>query len=272
MNLEETVPNTRLRIARHLKGWTQSELAAAIGTSFETVSRWERGITFPNPYFRVQLCAILGQTAQELGLNTPAPSSQHAVFLASAHVDTGNEVIASIRTGLQMHGIALWSSHLLKRQQEDDSKKVLREIMRDVYLVLLVASPHTRSSRNVNEALRVAHLYQRPICILWVEGEFLHNCIPATCNKSTPTIDARKGYHHLALAQIIALCEHEEFPATKKLGLVPAAGTTTMPADQAQSRCPYEELYTLLLHHATFFAHDQRINDLLAHLKTLLTE
>ena len=57
MLTEENVPNERLRRTRHLKGWTQSDLADAVGTDFETVSRWERGITMPSAYFREQLCA-----------------------------------------------------------------------------------------------------------------------------------------------------------------------------------------------------------------------
>src|SRR5215470_16729523 len=68
MNPEELVPNERLRHARDLKGWSQAELAEQVGTSFEMVSRWERGITVPGPYYRKHLCAALGQTAEELGL------------------------------------------------------------------------------------------------------------------------------------------------------------------------------------------------------------
>ncbi len=277
MDLEEIVPNTHLRLARHLKGWTQSDLAAALGTSFETVSRWERGITLPGPYFRVRLCTILGQTAQELGLsiNTDdmtAPSSLLSVFLASAHADAENEMVASIKTGLQVQGIALWSNRLIKRQQEDNPKKALREIISGVHLVLLIASPHTRSSRNVNAALRLANLYQRHICLLWVEGEHLQDCIPAGRNEFIHTIDVRQGCHQLALAEIIAILERIESTARETLELTPVARTTGMSSSQTQSRCPYEELHTLLLNHANMFTHDQRIDELLALLKALLAE
>jgi len=63
MNQEEFVPNERLRRARSLKGWSQAELAEQVGTSFEMVSRWERGITVPSPYYRERMCSALGQTA-----------------------------------------------------------------------------------------------------------------------------------------------------------------------------------------------------------------
>ena len=52
MNPGEFVPNERLRRARSLKGWSQAELAEQVGTSFEMVSRWERGVTVPSHYYR----------------------------------------------------------------------------------------------------------------------------------------------------------------------------------------------------------------------------
>src|SRR6266487_4644117 len=87
MFLEENVPNEQLRHVRHLKGWTQSGLAELLGTDFETVSRWERGITVPGAYFREGLCIVLEKTSEELGLiadrNEPlAPSTSPCVFLA----------------------------------------------------------------------------------------------------------------------------------------------------------------------------------------------
>src|SRR5690349_11693925 len=89
---QENVPNERLRRVRHLKGWTQSDLAEAVGTDFETVSRWERGITMPSAYFREHLCRALQKTPEELGfvqsLDEPlVPSSTPCVFLAAAYAD-----------------------------------------------------------------------------------------------------------------------------------------------------------------------------------------
>jgi transcriptional regulator with XRE-family HTH domain len=90
MLIEENVPNERLRRARHLKGWTQSDLAEAVGTDFETVSRWEGGISLPSAYFRVHLCRVLEKTLEELGFvqsldESLAPSTAPCVFLAAAN-------------------------------------------------------------------------------------------------------------------------------------------------------------------------------------------
>src|SRR5206468_4393780 len=44
-----------------------------LGTTPLNISRWERGLTSPNPYFRHKLCALFGLSETELGLR-PDPS------------------------------------------------------------------------------------------------------------------------------------------------------------------------------------------------------
>ncbi|GER81649.1 hypothetical protein KTAU_02870 [Thermogemmatispora aurantia] len=61
-------PNRRLRQARELRGWSQAKVAEQIGTDATTVSRWERGLFSPTPYFREKLCQLFGKNAEELGL------------------------------------------------------------------------------------------------------------------------------------------------------------------------------------------------------------
>src|SRR5581483_7560720 len=65
-------PNYRLKQARELRGWSQAKVAEQIGTDATTVSRWERGIFSPTPYFREKLCDLFGKNAEELGLVEPA--------------------------------------------------------------------------------------------------------------------------------------------------------------------------------------------------------
>jgi tetratricopeptide (TPR) repeat protein/DNA-binding XRE family transcriptional regulator len=64
----EAIPNTRLSREREQRGWSQQELADQLGTTPVNVSRWERGLTTPSPYFRHKLCDLFGKTARELGL------------------------------------------------------------------------------------------------------------------------------------------------------------------------------------------------------------
>ena len=64
----QAIPNRRLREERERRCWSQLEVADQIGTTSLNVSRWERGITFPTPHFRQELCTLFGKSAGELGL------------------------------------------------------------------------------------------------------------------------------------------------------------------------------------------------------------
>ena len=61
-------PNQKLRYERERRAWSQQEVADVVGTTPLNVSRWERGVTIPGPYFRQKLCEVFEKTAQELGL------------------------------------------------------------------------------------------------------------------------------------------------------------------------------------------------------------
>jgi transcriptional regulator with XRE-family HTH domain len=68
MKQSKALPNQLLLQERLCHHWSQREVAAKLGTSFVNVSRWERGITSPGPYFRQQLCVLFNRQPQELGL------------------------------------------------------------------------------------------------------------------------------------------------------------------------------------------------------------
>jgi DNA-binding XRE family transcriptional regulator len=60
--------NSALRTERKRRGWTQAEVAEALGISTKTVVRWEKGRAVPFPYYRQKLSTLFGKTVQELGL------------------------------------------------------------------------------------------------------------------------------------------------------------------------------------------------------------
>ena len=132
MTVEERVPNERLRHARSLRGWSQAKLAEEVGTSFEMVSRWERGVTIPTLYFRAQLCKALGMTAEQLGL-VYGPSELLAiptspfVFLACSYADNEKAVVTQLKSVLQKHGITLWSGRHIGMQGLEQPRKALGE-------------------------------------------------------------------------------------------------------------------------------------------------
>src|SRR5215471_16537944 len=73
----QATPNRQLRQERELRCWSQLEVADQIGTTSLNVSRWERGITFPSPHFRQELCTLFGKSARELGLLQDETTDSH---------------------------------------------------------------------------------------------------------------------------------------------------------------------------------------------------
>src|SRR5436305_14385113 len=198
MNPKEVVPNDRLRRARLLKGWSQAKLAEQVGTSFEMVSRWERGVTVPGPRYRKRLYAVLGKTAEELGLMRdledpftlpPAP----LVLLASSHADAEKVIVSQLKTALQERGTAFWNSRKFGRQGTESSRAVLHEVVRAAQVILVIVSPEARSSRHVRDAFEMARIYQRPVCGIWIEGEHLAHCLPERHVELAALIDARES-------------------------------------------------------------------------------
>ena len=215
MSVEERVPNERLRHARSLRGWSQAKLAEEVGTSFEMVSRWERGVTIPTLYFRAHLCEALGMTAEELGLvHDPSdllaiPTSPF-VFLACSYADHEKAVVTRLKTVLQKRGIPLWSGRHIGRQGLEQPRKALGEAIRAAQMLLLIVLPEARSSRHVREALEIARMYQRPICGVWIEGENWQECLPSNEQELSLALDARSSDAAALFEEIVTLLQHSE--------------------------------------------------------------
>ena len=77
-------PRVHLAEARMQHGWSQQEVAELIGTTYVNVSRWERGVTRPSPYYRKKLGALYGKTEQELELTREPLNAHEAQELNSA--------------------------------------------------------------------------------------------------------------------------------------------------------------------------------------------
>lgn len=95
-------PNRRLKQARELRGWSQAKVAEEIGTDATTVSRWERGLFSPTPYFRERLCKLFNQNAEELGLLESADYS--SIRERSSSVFPTPLIIPSLHTNGEWRG------------------------------------------------------------------------------------------------------------------------------------------------------------------------
>lgn len=212
MNVEEIIPNERLKRARHEQGWTQAELAEKLDTSFETVSRWERGIKAPGAFYRKKLCDVFGKTAQELGFLVdpgapPIISPSPCVFFSSAYVDADRRFVANLKVELQTRGVTVWSSRIIRRQESNKKRYVLQEAVRAAQVILLIVSPSTYTSHHVHDTLRLARHYRRPVCALWIDGQNLQECLPKDWGEPYATIDVREGDEQLLCDKVITTLE-----------------------------------------------------------------
>jgi tetratricopeptide (TPR) repeat protein/transcriptional regulator with XRE-family HTH domain len=81
--MSDPQPRLRLIEARVAQKWSQQYVADCIGTTHLNVSRWERGITKPGPYFRSRLCSLFGKSEQELDLES-SPITSDTIPATSA--------------------------------------------------------------------------------------------------------------------------------------------------------------------------------------------
>jgi predicted ATPase/DNA-binding NarL/FixJ family response regulator/transcriptional regulator with XRE-family HTH domain len=213
MDYEERVPNEKLIRARLEKGWTQARLAEEVGTTFETVSRWERGVVIPGLFYREKLYSIFGKTATELGLDQAdtaslsSAGSTRIVFIASAYADAERKFVVSLKKELAARDITLWSSGLVKRQAAHHKSAILEEVIRAVQLVLVILSPHSKGSTHVRHSRDLARHFKQPVCEIWIEGESLQDCLPDSYGEPGVVIDARQGEDVALRKQIIATIE-----------------------------------------------------------------
>jgi transcriptional regulator with XRE-family HTH domain len=100
--------------ARLSRGWTQQHLADLLGTTAQTVSRWERGIATPGPYHRNKLSTIFGLSIAELGVGglSEARPNEH-----TAETEAGQEEAQAAQAAdqsrrlivpHQRHAVILW--------------------------------------------------------------------------------------------------------------------------------------------------------------------
>jgi|Deesub1362A_J573_1020465.scaffolds.fasta_scaffold00112_62 transcriptional regulator with XRE-family HTH domain len=61
----------RLRKAREARGWTQSQLAAKLNVSDATISRYEKGVRYPDPEMLKRLAFVLEASVDYLVGNEP---------------------------------------------------------------------------------------------------------------------------------------------------------------------------------------------------------
>lgn len=106
-----SIPNRLLRQARERACLSQEELAERLGIVQVTVSRWERGVTVPTPYYRRNLCALFGLTATELGLgpfpmhDSVADAGAHSESTAAGRIHEQDEMVPEPSSSVMMEPV-----------------------------------------------------------------------------------------------------------------------------------------------------------------------
>ncbi len=70
-------PNHALKCERQRRNLSQEDVAEKIGTSAVNISRWERGVTSPTPYYRQRLCELFDKNFDVLFPSLSAELEQH---------------------------------------------------------------------------------------------------------------------------------------------------------------------------------------------------
>ncbi len=81
-------PRKQLIDERLRRSWSQQDIAERLGTTPVNVSRWERGVTFPSPYYRQKLCDLFQKSAEELGLFIEAGSTSEEIEVGGTPSET----------------------------------------------------------------------------------------------------------------------------------------------------------------------------------------
>ena len=97
-----TRANSLLRQARKARLWSQGELAEHIGVAKETISRWENGVSRPQPQLLRQLCEVFQTTPEALGYalnheegaSPPCEDSSRSLFNAPSAIASSEPVSA----------------------------------------------------------------------------------------------------------------------------------------------------------------------------------
>jgi hypothetical protein len=156
--------------------------------------------------------------------------------------------------------IALSSRDIAVREdvEPEPQEEKLRQAIRAAQMVLLVLTPHVRSSASVKEHLRIAALYKRPIFCLWVQGEELQHLLPVGAERAT-ILDARGPRYQQALDEITTSLE--------RLARGANILEPPLPSLDFEPRNPYKGLRAFTEQdRADFFGREALIEELLSQL------
>ncbi len=190
----------------------------------------------------------------------PESDIPQGVFLAASSTD--DAFTARLKADLEERGIIVWNDRLKSAQNKLDQEDVLRQEIRAAQFVVVVISPHARTSRVWGEYLRIASMYERKLVFVWAAGDESGAVVPEAWGKTAGVdlIDARESRYGLALDEIAACLEEE------------SAASVPFESGLAEPRNPYEGLRAFTrVNAADFFGRVSLIQKLTEIMRRMLT-
>jgi energy-coupling factor transporter ATP-binding protein EcfA2 len=191
-----------------------------------------------------------------------SPMMSQRIFLSSAPGDA--DFAQQLSDDLQKRGVVVWNEQKGPDGVPASGEERLQRAIRSAQAVIMVVSPLTRTSRTVNEHLRLASLYRRRLILVWVGDD--PDAMPQRYGwRETTWIDAHQTSYSSALETLEASLSQERLTSiTALLG----------PSDdrpQAEPRNPYKGLRVFTADDTKdFFGRDRFVNELVKDVKELL--
>ncbi|MBA2396504.1 MAG: helix-turn-helix domain-containing protein [Ktedonobacteraceae bacterium] len=168
--------NMLLKQAREEHGWSQKDVAEKIGTDSKTVSRWERRIAYPSPYFRQKLSELFKKDLRELNLlnsaemvredgDPPISKLPVVVFedtenLPDKHIaDIDQHTVVNVSSGQQVRTTALQQQNrrrMLGRLRHSYSELLEYSLQKLVWIELGLAEMPNTVQNATNRLVRLS--------------------------------------------------------------------------------------------------------------------
>jgi hypothetical protein len=180
------------------------------------------------------------------------------VFLSATPADAA--FVARLKADLEARGSVVEST-----ANTPDQQNAVQQAIRVAQLVLVVISPHTRSSHTVKEHLQIASMYERPLVFVWAAGDEIAEALPEAWGNMAviDLIDARQTRYETALNELVAYLDAELSVTTP---LEPEPGER-----QGEPRNPYKGLSAFTQDDAAdFFGRDALIQELVETMQGML--
>jgi TIR domain len=180
------------------------------------------------------------------------------VYLASVAAESS--FADRLQRDLEDRGIIVWS---VPKEQSIDREKTVQQMIRVARIVVLIASPSTKYDRSIQEELRFAHMYQKPIAPLWVAGNTWQEAAPRQLVQSSYFDGRTPEDYENALGRILKLYNN--------LGKI---GPPPPPPSLPKPRNPYKALRAFTssdedIH--DFFGREKLTSELVEAIREILT-